>query len=313
MRGLSIVCPIDFSESSRSALAYAAAIAEHFGAHVTVLSVVDPLLASAAAAAGVKPSLADETRSELERFCGEVFAHRERGASIVGYHVAIGKPAEEILRTAHQLKADLIVISSRGRSGFRKLFFGSTTERVLREAHEPVLITPDSPAPATSLAEIARHITRVLAPVDLSAVSQPQISVAHQIAKALSIPLLVAHVMEPIFVPSRVRQAMPGVEDARKTQAHEQLSTIVDAIDPHAELMVLAGDPSNEIIALSDARRANLIVMGLHSSGLLGPRMGSVTYRVLCRADALVLALPPEAIDSRFDHTNYTAVTAMPS
>jgi nucleotide-binding universal stress UspA family protein len=313
MPSLSIVCPIDFSESSRFALAYAVAIAEHFGAHVTVLSVVDPLLASAAAAAGVEPSLADETRSELERFCGEVFAHRERGASIVGYHVAIGKPAEEILRTAHQLKADLIVISSRGRSGFRKLFFGSTTERVLREAHEPVLITPDSPAPATSLAEIARHITRVLAPVDLSAVSQPQISVAHQIAKALSIPLLVAHVMEPIFVPSRVRQAMPGVEDARKTQAHEQLSTIVDAIDPHAELMVLAGDPSNEIIALSDARRANLIVMGLHSSGLLGPRMGSVTYRVLCRADALVLALPPEAIDSRFDHTNYTAVTAMPS
>jgi hypothetical protein len=34
--------------------------------------------------------------------------------------------------------------------------------------------------------------------------------------------------------------------------------------------------------------------MGLHSSPLLGPRMGSVTYRVLCLAHTLVLALPPE-------------------
>jgi nucleotide-binding universal stress UspA family protein len=239
-----------------------------------------------------------------------VFAHRESGASTVAYRVATGKPAEEILRTAHEAKADLIVLSSRGRSGLRKLFFGSTTERVLREAHQPVLITPGTTVPAASLPEIARHITRVLAPVDLSPVSRQQISAAHQIARALSIPLLVAHVMEPIFVPSRVRYAMQGVEDARKSQAHEQLSTLVAAIDPNAELMVLSGDPSDEIIALSNARRANLIVMGLHSSGLLGPRMGSVTYRVLCRADALVLALPPEAIDSRFDHTNHTEVAA---
>jgi hypothetical protein len=39
-----------------------------------------------------------------------------------------------------------------------------------------------------------------------------------------------------------------------------------------------------------------LIVMGLHSSGAYGPRMGSVTYRVLCQTDALVLALPPHVV-----------------
>lgn len=33
--------------------------------------------------------------------------------------------------------------------------------------------------------------------------------------------------------------------------------------------------------------------MGLHGSRMLGPRMGSVTYRVLCLAQTLVLALPP--------------------
>ena len=40
-------------------------------------------------------------------------------------------------------------------------------------------------------------------------------------------------------------------------------------------------------------RDVGLIVMGLHSSPLLSPRMGSVTYRVLCLAHRLVLALPP--------------------
>ena len=60
-----------------------------------------------------------------------------------------------------------------------------------------------------------------------------------------------------------------------------------------AEIIVLTGDPAEEIVKLAETREANLIVMGLHSSGALGPRMGSVTYRVLCLAHAPVLALPP--------------------
>jgi nucleotide-binding universal stress UspA family protein len=57
--------------------------------------------------------------------------------------------------------------------------------------------------------------------------------------------------------------------------------------------VVLTGEPSEEIVELADVRDAHLIVMGLHSSGLVGPRMGSVTYRVLCLTHAMVLALPP--------------------
>src|SRR5215510_12839357 len=57
----SVLCPIDFSEPSRSALCYAAAIADHFGAHLTVLAVDDPLLTEAAASTGQAPSLANAT------------------------------------------------------------------------------------------------------------------------------------------------------------------------------------------------------------------------------------------------------------
>ena len=59
------------------------------------------------------------------------------------------------------------------------------------------------------------------------------------------------------------------------------------------ESLVAFGDPAEEIAKLARERQAGLIVIGLHGSPMLGPRMGSVTYRVLCLAPALVLALPP--------------------
>jgi len=292
----SVLCPIDFSEFSRVALAHAAAIANHFGARLIVLSVDDPLLTEAAAAAGFVPSPAEETRGELRRFCSDILSSFA-GPSSIEYHVAVGKPAIEILREANVRHVDLIVMSSHGRSGMRKLFFGSTTERVLRETSTPVLVTRDRQRPFTSLSELAPYITHVIAPVDLTHESAHQLSVAHGIAAALPARLIAVNVLEPLFVPYRVRLALPGAEHTRRSQAEEKLAALVAGIDglQHSESMVLLGEPSEEIVKLAEARDAGLIVMGLHSSGALGPRMGSVTYRVLCQTDALVLAVPPHA------------------
>jgi nucleotide-binding universal stress UspA family protein len=292
----SVLCPIDFSEFSRQALAHAVAIADHFGARLIVLSVDDPLLTEVAVAAGFVPAPADATLGELKRFSAETLASFD-GPRSVEFRVAVGKPATEILREARDRGVDLIVMSSQGRSGMRKLFFGSTTERVLRETSVPVLVTRDWRQPFTSLSELARYITRVIVPVDLTQASAHQLSVARGIAMAISARLLAVHVLEPLFVPHLLRVALPGAEHMRRSQAEEKLAGFVASIDgAHApESMVLLGEPSEEIVKLADARGAGLIVMGLHSSGLLGPRMGSVTYRVLCQTDALVLAVPPHA------------------
>jgi nucleotide-binding universal stress UspA family protein len=289
----SVLCPIDFSEFSRVALAHAMAIADHFGARLIVLSVADPFLREAATA-GFVPAPADETLSELQRFCGETLASFD-GPGTVEYRVAVGKPATEILREAEELGADLIVMSSHRRSGVRKLFFGSTTERVLRETSVPVLVTRDGRRPFRSLSELARHVTRVIVPIDLTEASAHQLSVALGIAEALSAGVMAVHVLEPLFVPYRVTDARPGVEHTRRTHAEEKLAALTTSIKrgPRPETVVLLGEPSEEIVKLAGARNAGLIVMGLHSSGILGPRMGSVTYRVLCLTDALVLAVPP--------------------
>ena len=50
-----VLCPIDFSDASRAALCYGVAIADHFGARLTALTVEDPLLAEVAATTGLGP------------------------------------------------------------------------------------------------------------------------------------------------------------------------------------------------------------------------------------------------------------------
>ena len=147
-----ILCPVDFSEGSRSALRYGAAIARHFGARLLVLTVEDPLLTEALDLGTGVAWRPEESRRELQEFADAAFtgqAHGARETMPVEYDVAVGKPAPEILRVARERPCDLIVISTNGMTGVRKLFFGSTTERVLRETTRPVLITPPAdPGPA---------------------------------------------------------------------------------------------------------------------------------------------------------------------
>jgi nucleotide-binding universal stress UspA family protein len=295
----SVLCPIDFSEPSRSALYYAAAIAEHFGAQLTVLSVDDPLLAEVAASSGRTPSLAEETERELRQFATDAVGHTQRPALHTEFLVRVGKPAPVILDVATARHADLIVMGSHGRSGVGKLFFGSTTERVLRDTSVPVLVTPDDHSHPTSLGDAVNGLRRVLAPVDLSPASGHQVAVAAGIAKALSSSLVLLHVIEPVFVPAPLRTVVSGIDASRRADCDDRLTALVDEHAPGVtvETIVTAGDPSEEIAKLARVRKAGLLVVGLHSAGTRGPRMGSVTYRVLCSARTLVLALPPTTVE----------------
>ena len=64
---------------------------------------------------------------------------RNKGV-IVNTRVSIGSnAAEEILKVADEIKADLIAMSTHGRSGLHRLAFGSVTDKVLRGANVPVL------------------------------------------------------------------------------------------------------------------------------------------------------------------------------
>jgi nucleotide-binding universal stress UspA family protein len=137
-----ILCAIDFSEPSTGALRYAAAVAAHFATRLIVLTVEDPLVTEAVDLGTGTVWSPEDCRQEMEEFAGRIFGSESSMLSMMEYEVAVGRPSAEILRVARERSCELIVMSTHGLTGMRKLFFGSTTERVLRETTKPVLVTP---------------------------------------------------------------------------------------------------------------------------------------------------------------------------
>jgi universal stress protein A len=293
-----ILCPIDFSEASRGALRYGAAIAEHLHGGLTIATVNDPLLSDAADMSVGAGYLADVASREMQRFFHETFEGRPPALAHVRFEVAEGKPAPEILGVAARCAPDIIVMASHGATGIRKMFFGSTTERVLRETTVPVVVTPASDAGPAHPDDVRKTVRHILVPVDLTGAMTDQVRVASGLAETLGATLLLVHVVEP------VRSALPGyrpranVDAERRHRAERALHILVEAQPAlvKAEALVAFGEPSEEIPKVAADRNAGLIVMGLQASPLLGPHMGSVTFRVLCLARVLVLALPPVPI-----------------
>lgn len=296
IRGPSVLCPVDFSENSRGALRYAAAIASHLGARLTLLAVNDPLLVESAQIAAGPSHLVEDTVREVDTFCRETLGGKVHAVGDVRLEVGAGKPAAEILRISRERGCDLIVMGSHGATGFRKLFFGSTTERVLRETTVPVLVTPAEDAGLRHVDDARTGVRRVLAPVDLTPATAHQIAIAQKVAEHLRLPLLLLHVIEPVRSMVAGQPRLPKIDAERRDRAERELEAAVATLSPvvKPEALIAYGEPAEEIAKVATERNAGLIVMGLHSSPLLGPRMGSVTYRVLCLAHRLVLAIPPQ-------------------
>lgn len=192
-------------------------------------------------------------------------------------------------------------MSSHGLTGFRRMFFGSTTERVLREATVPVLVTPGGNAGPETLEDIQGLVRRVLAPVDLTAATPHQLQNARGLAEAIQLPIVLLHVVEPVRTLSTAQPRLSKVDAERRYRAERELESAVQDMPPRIrpEALVAYGEPAEEIATVATDRDAGIIIMGLHSSPVLGPRMGSVTYRVLCLAHRLVLAVPPVPAASR--------------
>lgn len=138
-----ILCPTDFSDTSKKALDYAIQFAKVFDAELEVLHVqldeaqVVAFYLPEATLKNVKKELEDSTKQQLEDFCNTLGHDLEE----ISYTKKIikGVPHIEIIEEAKLADIDMIVIGTHGRSGFEHVLFGSTTEKVIRKAPCPVL------------------------------------------------------------------------------------------------------------------------------------------------------------------------------
>jgi nucleotide-binding universal stress UspA family protein len=131
-----VVVPIDFSDDSLATLATAKEMVDDL-AHIHVIHVL-PIWEPNEP--GVVWEMVDE-QSRLDH-AAEALKKKmdEQGMAGVQIAVRFGDPGHEIAGYAEEIKAELIVASSHGRSGLTRLLIGSTAERVARLAHCPVLI-----------------------------------------------------------------------------------------------------------------------------------------------------------------------------
>ena len=137
-----ILCPTDFSEPAFTALKRAEELARHFGAELIVAHVV-PTLPSPHSFPDPQmsfnfdvPMYQQELAIKAEQMLKDLVSHHKVGTRDM---VTTGEAAPEILRIAHEEHVDLIVIASHGLTGWRRLVFGSVTEKVMRQAPCPVL------------------------------------------------------------------------------------------------------------------------------------------------------------------------------
>ncbi len=143
-----ILVPVDFSEHSERALAYALEFAKGVGAEVDVLHVfpVAPLFKTdllviptrGGNALPVRDALRLEAEEDLERFLSNC---AKRSVVARRSEVIPGTPATSIVKYAAEHQYDLIVMGTRGRTGPSRILLGSVAQRVVEHSPCPVLTT----------------------------------------------------------------------------------------------------------------------------------------------------------------------------
>ena len=299
---LSILCGVDFSDHARNALRHAAVFAGRMRGRLVVTSVVDQQLAMAAAALYDKDYLKSETELDLRRFVSEALDGSTSWLPEPRLVVAVGRPHSAILEAATEERADLIVLGTQGLGGLKKLFFGSTTERVLREATVPVLAIPLAGAERISLDPSGPKmaLSSVVAAVDFSVAATVAAREAAALARLYGVPLVLLHVVGPMLALPRWQDRLEAHEHERIAEAENRLAQVAGEIGGGGQVqtVVRIGTPADSIASVAREHDAGLITLGLRRDGLLQPHPGSIAYKVFCLAETPVLAVPYHGSDA---------------
>jgi len=139
-----ILLPTDFSGCANYALPYAAAIARATQARIVCVHVVEPVVPAVGYTGMADPlpiaDISEQLEDSAERELPMITDCEELNGLEVEDLIVHGDAAAEIVRVAGERAADLIVISSHGRTGLGRMIFGSTAEAVVRHASCPVLV-----------------------------------------------------------------------------------------------------------------------------------------------------------------------------
>ncbi len=151
-----IVVPLDGTDLSARSLPYAVEMARKFSAELILVTAVQPgrVVTSGVEGPGSVQILIDSAqekealdRKEAVANLDAVARDCERKGARVTTAIVNGAPADEILKLCRERKADLVIMTTHGRSGIKRAVLGSVTDAIARSNIVPVLmIRPELPA-----------------------------------------------------------------------------------------------------------------------------------------------------------------------
>jgi nucleotide-binding universal stress UspA family protein len=306
-----ILCPVDFSEFSRRALERGALLARWYEAVLVVLHAAPLVPLNFPVAPGVSRAIlapfdVEVLTHELRAFTAEAAARWPRLQLIVRPGAAAGV----ILDLARGLRADLLVLGTHGRSGFRRLVLGSVAEKVVDRAPCPVLTVPGAAEdrPDTPL------FRRVLCGVDFSEASRRAVEYAISLAEEANGCLTLLHSIHwaeddrhpthPTFGVKLYRQSLLNDARARLTELLPEDAKAWCQVDARA----VGGEPAPELLRVAASERTDLIVLGADRPRLIDRMVfGSMAPLVTRQAPCPVLTVAAGCTSVRGEARNQTA------
>ncbi|MEE8369386.1 MAG: universal stress protein [Dehalococcoidia bacterium] len=279
-----ILVPLDGSELAETVLPYVRRLAISTGAGVRLVTIVK--------GESNREQASSYLRSRQDRLGLEAI---ETSVTASG-----DGEAEAILSEAESWNADLIAMSTHGRSGAMRWVYGSVADKVIHATTRPLLLVrsrPEEPIPE----EV--QIDRVLVPLDGSDLSLGVLPYVEELAKALGASLVLFGAVTPPQTYTGVEiGAMPatGLIDEMMAQNQQSLTALAKEIEERGvktRTMVTTGYPVSEIVRAAQEVEAGLIAVATHGrSGVNRWIMGSVADGVVRRSSLPCLIVRPEGL-----------------
>jgi nucleotide-binding universal stress UspA family protein len=280
-----ILVPLDGSPLAERALPYAVELARRARAQLVLFQAI-PLAEAASAADDETPPLAmaESYLRDLASRCDDV--------AMVETRVVVGDAGRAILDEIDRGAADLVVLSTHGRSGLGRWIYGSVADQVMREACVPIVLVPAHGRYAWP----AEKPRRILVALDGSIRAERVLAPAEALAAALDAEMILLRVVElypmgfsdptggfyvdptPDLKEARrylAEVAWPLVERGRKVQVDDELGFTVA-----------------RIVDVAQQNGVSLIAIGTHGRGGLERLvLGSVATGVVQLADLPMLVM----------------------
>jgi nucleotide-binding universal stress UspA family protein len=279
-----ILFATDFSAAADAAAPFAIQIARRYGAKVYGLHVnsYDDYTSAAPEAWAMMAEAAErETKEDARRLDEQL-----KG---IEHEVVIGQGNvwEATAKLVKEKEIDLIVLGTRGRTGFGKALLGSVAEQILRQAPCPVLtVGPHMTARpyANGQSEEAAKLREILYATDLAADFPVAAQYAVSLAQENQARLALLYVMEEL--------------EQRGEFAQMKVGKLRQLVPQDADLwcepnyLVEQGIPAEKILETADRRNADLIVLGAHPARWLATHLNAGTvHKVVSEAKCPVLTV----------------------